>query len=179
MFQFPASAPTKSRRRVFNPPGSPIRTSPDQFLFADPRSFSQLTTSFFASGSQGILRSLLFSFSYFIQVNTLRHLRLNSYSFAFEIAVPYYATRKNSNLVIQTIISFNFFYLVISLSIVNDLKMCIHSCYSLYKIKTDCKYKEVRKDLPCGTNRELRVSRLTPKRRCSSHTFRYGYLVTT
>ena len=80
---------------------------------------------------------------------------------------------------IQTIISFNFFYLVISLSIVNDLKMCIHSCNSLYKIKTDCKYKEVRKDLPCGTNRELRVSRLTPKRRCSSHTFRYGYLVTT
>ena len=27
-------------------------------------------------------------------------------------------------------------------------------------------------------NREL-VSNLTPKRRCSSHTFRYGYLVTT
>ena len=52
------------RRRVFNPPGCPIRISPDQFLFADPRSFSQLTTSFFASGSQGILRSLLFSFSY-------------------------------------------------------------------------------------------------------------------
>ena len=65
MFQFPASAPTISRRRVFNPPGFPIRTSPDQFLFADPRSFSQLTTSFIASGSQGILRSLLFSFSYF------------------------------------------------------------------------------------------------------------------
>ena len=52
------------RRRVFNPPGCPIRISPDQFLFADPRSFSQLTTSFIASGSQGILRSLLFSFSY-------------------------------------------------------------------------------------------------------------------
>ena len=31
----------------------------------DPRSFSQLTTSFLASGSQGILRSLFFSFSYF------------------------------------------------------------------------------------------------------------------
>ena len=89
MFQFPAYAPAYSRRRAFNPPGFPIRTSPDQFLFADPRSFSQLTTSFVASGSQGILRSLFFSFSYFIQVNTLRHLRLNSYSFAFEIAVPY------------------------------------------------------------------------------------------
>ena len=120
MFQFPASAPTKSRRRVFNPPGFPIRTSPDQFLFADPRSFSQLTTSFIASGSQGILRSLLFSFSYFFQVNTLRHLRLNSYSFAFEIAVPYTQLEK-TRICYTDYNLFNFFYLVISLSIVNDL----------------------------------------------------------
>ena len=63
MFQFPAFAPSFGWSAVFNCRGSPIRTSPDQFLFADPRSFSQLTTSFFAFGSQGILRSLLFSFS--------------------------------------------------------------------------------------------------------------------
>ena len=48
---------------AFNHVGCPIRTSPDHVLFADPRSFSQLTTSFFATGSLGILRSLLFSFS--------------------------------------------------------------------------------------------------------------------
>ena len=54
----------RSWRLAFNQTGSPIRTSPDQFLFADPRGFSQLTTSFFGSGSLGILRSLLFSFSY-------------------------------------------------------------------------------------------------------------------
>ena len=35
---------------VFNHVGCPIQTSADQFLFADPRGFSQLTTSFFASG---------------------------------------------------------------------------------------------------------------------------------
>ena len=58
MFQFPACAPV-SRCTAFNRTGSPIQTSPDHFLFADPRSFSQLTTSFFASGSLGILRSLL------------------------------------------------------------------------------------------------------------------------
>ena len=52
-----------SRRPVFNRPGSPIRICADQFLFADPRAFSQLTTSFFASGSLGIPRSLLFTFS--------------------------------------------------------------------------------------------------------------------
>ena len=46
------------------PRSSPIRTPPDHFLFADPRGFSQLTTSFFASGSLGIPRSLFSSFSY-------------------------------------------------------------------------------------------------------------------
>ena len=66
MFQFPAYALPTWQRLAFSQTGSPIRTSPDQFLFADPRSFSQLTTSFLASGSQGILRSLFFSFSYFL-----------------------------------------------------------------------------------------------------------------
>ena len=115
--------------------GSPIRTSPDQFLFADPRSFSQLTTSFLASGSQGILRSLFFSFSYFSNESFATFTSQIFYSFAFEIAVPNSQLEKTRILIIQTIISFNFFYLVISLSIVNDLKMCIHSCYSLYKTK--------------------------------------------
>ena len=62
MFQFPACA-LINQYMVFNHMGFPIRISPDQFLFANPRSFSQLTTSFFAFGSLGILRSLLFSFS--------------------------------------------------------------------------------------------------------------------
>ena len=35
-------------------PGCPIRISTDQVLFADPRSFSQLITSFIASESLGI-----------------------------------------------------------------------------------------------------------------------------
>ena len=43
--------------------GCPIRTSPDQRLFAPPRSFSQLVTSFFASESQGIH---LFALSNFV-----------------------------------------------------------------------------------------------------------------
>ena len=40
-------------------PGFPIRTSPDQSLFAAPRSLSQLTTSFFAYRCQGIHRAPL------------------------------------------------------------------------------------------------------------------------
>ena len=48
MFQFPALAlalPVSLRT------GFPIRTSADLFVFADPRGFSQLVTSFLASGS--------------------------------------------------------------------------------------------------------------------------------
>jgi len=45
-------------------PGCPIRISSDHGLFATPRSFSQLTTSFIASLSPGIHHSL-FSFFFF------------------------------------------------------------------------------------------------------------------
>ena len=44
--------------QVFNLTGFPIRTSADQLVFANPRGFSQLTTSFVAYRSQGIPRSL-------------------------------------------------------------------------------------------------------------------------
>ena len=43
----------------YNQPGSPIRKSPGQRLFAPRRSLSQLTTSFIAYRCQGILRVLL------------------------------------------------------------------------------------------------------------------------
>ena len=64
MFQFPGFAPAS---RVARSPvlGCPIRKSPDQWLFAPPRSLSQLITSFFASESQGIPRTLLVTFSNF------------------------------------------------------------------------------------------------------------------
>ena len=52
---------TVLRRRVFNPPGFPIRTSMDQWLFAPPHSFSQLITSFVVSESLGIPRTPLFA----------------------------------------------------------------------------------------------------------------------
>ena len=49
---------------TFSIVGCPIQTSPDQIFSADPRSFSQLGTSFFASESLGIPHTLLFTFSY-------------------------------------------------------------------------------------------------------------------
>ena len=63
MFQFPAFA-FLAEWQAFNLPGCPIRTSADQGLFAPPRGFSQLITSFFASESQGIHHLPLLTFSF-------------------------------------------------------------------------------------------------------------------
>lgn len=51
--------------------GCPIRIFTDQRLFAPPRNFSQLITSFFVSESQGIPRTPLLTFFYllYLQVN--------------------------------------------------------------------------------------------------------------
>gem|GEM_PF-1722641 len=49
---------------VLNGLGCPIRTSADHFASADPRGFSQLGTSFFASESLGIPRAPLFTYSF-------------------------------------------------------------------------------------------------------------------
>ena len=46
--------------------GCPIRIFTDQRLFAPPRNFSQLITSFFVSESQGILRTPLLTFFYLL-----------------------------------------------------------------------------------------------------------------
>jgi hypothetical protein len=54
--------PTFKVCMVFNHAGCPIRISTDQLLCADPRSFSQLITSFVASESLGIPHTLLFTF---------------------------------------------------------------------------------------------------------------------
>ena len=61
MFQFPAFA-SLSGYHASCMVGSPIRTSADPWVFAPPRGFSQLVTSFFASESLGIPRTLLLDF---------------------------------------------------------------------------------------------------------------------
>ena len=63
MFQFPALAPP-SRRRPPIGTGYPIRTSADRAVFAGPRGFSQLVTSFLASGSHRHPPCALFRFPF-------------------------------------------------------------------------------------------------------------------
>ena len=58
--------------------GCPIRISTDQLALANPRSFSQLITSFFASESLGIPRAPLFTYSTLpYQYGTLLQFLLN------------------------------------------------------------------------------------------------------
>ena len=64
MFQFSGFAHL-SMYYVFNIVGCPIRISTDQFVCANPRSFSQLITSFFASESLGIPHTPLFCLLYY------------------------------------------------------------------------------------------------------------------
>ena len=62
MFQFTGFPSWLTPERyVFNITGCPIRTSADQCSFATPRSFSQLTTSFVVSESQGIPHTPFFA----------------------------------------------------------------------------------------------------------------------
>ena len=62
MFQFPALA-HYIVCYAFSIAGFPIRIHPDQFVFANPRIFSQLSASFFADRSPGILHSPFVTFS--------------------------------------------------------------------------------------------------------------------
>ena len=75
MFQFPALTHF-SVCMAFSHAGSPIRTSPDQYLFAVPRGFSQLSTSFLVSKSLGILHPLFFASLYLIAYLTVLALLL-------------------------------------------------------------------------------------------------------
>ena len=81
MFQFRGLA-SVAGSQVFYLPGCPIQRSSDQFLFANPRGFSQLTTSFFASKSLGIPHTPFFTFLQLLtqpiaRVRTLSHLLNN------------------------------------------------------------------------------------------------------
>ena len=62
MFQFPALASVNDGCHPFRMTGCPIRTPAGQWPFAPNRRFSQLITSFFASGSLGIHHAPLIVF---------------------------------------------------------------------------------------------------------------------
>ena len=93
MFQFPGFSPI-NWYYVFNIAGCPIRTSTDQRLFAPPRSFSQLITSFVVSESLGIHHTLLFTSYPFALMNFLMIL-FNYYFLYFYFSFFYFSNLVN------------------------------------------------------------------------------------
>ena len=70
--------------------GFPIRISPDRRLFAPPRSFSQLITSFIGSQCQGIHPALLFAWP-FVKLSWMCSVKLKT-RFSVEIWLSYFTT---------------------------------------------------------------------------------------
>ena len=99
--------------------------------------------------------------------------------FAYEIAVLF-ATRKNSNLLIR--LNLFFFFTSLSLSVLSMIFGSLFAaewcCYFQKRLPESTRPRSFNLFVP-WLNREPCVNNLAPKRRCSSHTFRYGYLVTT
>ena len=134
-------------------PGCPIRKSPDQWLFAPPRSLSQLITSFLASESQGIPHALLVTFS-------------NFHSFFSFFAAPRTFARRCA-------CQACFCQYVNELSSPFGDRGYRENQFSTTYIRT-----RMNQQIP----KRLRIAvcdETSPERRYSSHTFRYGYLVTT
>ena len=100
MFQFSRFALLQS---IFNGLGFPIRKSPDQFIFADPRSLSQLITSFIASESQGIPRVPFLTFFYRMRFCS------HGYVFIFRIVTSSFCHCWLSNFVNVPLLSSQFF----------------------------------------------------------------------
>ena len=173
--------------------GCPIRKSPGQGSFAPNRSLSQLVTSFFASESQGIHRlHLTFSLMPFIlKEYTCYSLLLivyltswfNLQSFCVSMSkivalprnAPEHAMLIQTNLVRPSITNLSIVRKVVDKpSAVEDLffdDLDLAYARSSY-IKNNSPLLDI-------VDFSLRFRRQSPKRSCSSRTFRYGYLVTT
>src|SRR5690606_10072876 len=75
---------------VFNIVGCPIRISADQFVCANPRSFSQLITSFIASESLGIPHTPLFCLLYFLNIVFTNSILMNKTCAFYFVCISLY-----------------------------------------------------------------------------------------
>ena len=145
------------------PTGCPIRTSAGQCAFAARRSFSQLVTSFIASESPGIPHAPLVV-PLFLHRTELSSIML----FAIDL------------LDCETSVVF----LLLSLAI--DSLELIHDCQSASSMSLSFflsgEPRGGQAPWSCiffHSDKPFCEASTSPERRCSSRTFRYGYLVTT
>ena len=164
-------------------PCCPIQKCTDQVLFADPRAFSQLTTSFFAYRSLGILCSPFVTSS--CESFDIIHLPFSDnvqHRSIFVIVVP--------NSIIITDYLFFFTSILLSQYFNERIPENIPGILSLSELLAASMPTKALPYLHYGGRtpkllfvkrqaKERLLQNFAPKRRCSSHTFRYGYLVTT
>ena len=160
MFQFPALAFIIDEWCPFRTPGCPIRKSADQWSFAPTRSLSQLITSFIASESQGIRHAPLLTFRstqsydrYILSAFTTFTLLVSTCHRSFSFST---GRVRIPDLNRTASLSFNF-------------------CFSIYLSNNSAGTRDSCERFIT----EPLLSEVSPERRCSSRTFRYGYLVTT
>ena len=150
--------------------GFPIRKSPDQVVFADPRGLSQLITSFLASMSQGIHPSPFSRFLYSWRPFGHRDSFLVFFVFpTCQRSSPLCGPVENKGL--------------------EPLTPCVQgrcskptelippsglTLFFFLRRSSAAVFHNFREE----PSQETPASR-SPERRCSSRTFRYGYLVTT
>ena len=102
MFQFPglASQADELRRDTCKQVDYSIRKFADQIMLADPRNLSQLTTSFIASKSLGILHAPLMFFSVKLTTFTFTLFNFNKMSKNFEaFEFRFYASLYRSHII--------------------------------------------------------------------------------
>ena len=89
-------------------------------------------------------------------------------------------SRSPDSLFFRYRLSFSIFYLVISLNIVKQLFFVIYfPKNSVLQLLMAVYLKDWKSTEHYWITPKSSLSEFAPKRRCSSHTFRYGYLVTT
>ena len=161
MFQFPALASIIDGWYLFKVPGCPIRKSADRRSFAPPRGLSQLITSFIASESQGIRHAPLLTF-----LVTFTHTPYDACGMTYTSCFLAFS----GNWFILLLVTSCHRALLWSVrdrtaygaGLAAPLLLCIGK-------QTSLQYK----------GRKHHEDKVSPERRCSSRTFRYGYLVTT
>src|SRR6201746_2750393 len=92
--------------------GFPIRKSADQFIFAYPRSLSQLITSFIASESQGIPRVPFLTFFYSCAFCAARYAFLIDCRFSVKVYCYTSPLKANNRLYLLFSLSIYFFQYV-------------------------------------------------------------------
>ena len=170
MFQFPGFASSIRGCRAVCAAGCPIRKSAGRRSFAPYRGLSQLITSFIACESQGIRRVPLLTFAILATDTTGRSYKemtdAPGQGMSYSLYLPDAVCSTTGMLVNFTVARVQY---------VNERNHIYN--HRRRKGRKSQAMPEGGRHRP--RQESFQKNRASPERRCSSRTFRYGYLVTT